>query len=735
MRCSTWLHEHCAARFKEAYTEQIGAWCETHGVAFTGHFICEDSLGAQTIGTKDVMRCYADQQIPGIDVIQGKFELITAMQCRSVARQYGKKRVMSELYGVNNWDTPLRELFHQGNWQAAMGINVRIPHLSWMSMLGEGKRDYPATFGYQSPWYLDAKILEDYFARLHSVLENGTPRVQVGVIHPIESYWTVSGPADKTARLCAERDRELSTLFEWLSFDGVDFDFINEALLPHQLRTDGGKTRIGNMQYKAILIPNCITLRSTTLKALEQLQNSGVQIIFAGDIPTLSDGIESSAAIYFAKRCQQVSFTHGGISSALEEFKAFSLTGEHTEDYLFADVDYEDARWLFLAPARKVETTEDTTPRPYTLKLRGNVTPRIYHAMTGECSTPVYRYSEDSTTIFLSLYPYQTLLLRLESKKTPPVPAEPCDEFAMELPFESTVSYARVEDNVILLDRAEYSLDGTHYEPAEEILHLDTLCRARLRLSSLTGKLSPQPWSVKDECAHTLYLRFTFDSEVELPCKLAYERAKRICMNGKEIPLCRTGFYVDEDISVVTLPDLLIGKNVIDAEIEIGKTNGAEPMYLLGDFNVRLTGINATVTAPSQTVAFGSVVHQGMPFYGGSLIYRTEVMLEKNGDLRVTVNHYRCALVKIFLDGMHAGNIILPPYAVEIPNVCTGKHTLELVAVGNRHNTFGSLHWGIEDHYYGPAHWHKYGDAYSREYRLREFGIMKCPIVHIKIKK
>ena len=80
-------------------------------------------------------------------------------------------------------------------------------------------------------------------------------------------------------------------------------------------------------------------------------------------------------------------------------------------------------------------------------------------------------------------------------------------------------------------------------------------------------------------------------------------------------------------------------------------------------------------------------------------------------------------------DGVHQGNIILPPYAVEIKNVSRGKHTLELVAVGNRHNTFGSLHWGIKDDYYGPAHWHKYGDAYSREYRLRDFEIMKCPEV------
>ena len=120
-----------------------------------------------------------------------------------------------------------------------------------------------------------------------------------------------------------------------------------------------------------------------------------------------------------------------------------------------------------------------------------------------------------------------------------------------------------------------------------------------------------------------------------------------------------------------------------------------------------------------------------MPFYSGSLSYVSDMELEESGDLCVSANYYRCEFLKVFLDGEHKGNIILPPYQVVIPDVNRGKHTLELVAMGNRHNTFGSLHWGIKDGYYGPAHWHKTGDAYSREYRLRDFGIMKCPVITV----
>ena len=719
-------HEHCAERFKEAYSSQLGAWCEAHGIAFTGHFIYEDSMYSQTVCTKDVMRFYADQQIPGIDVLQGKFELLTALQCRSVARQYGRRRVMSELYGVNNWDTPFREFFLQGNWQTAMGVNVRIPHLSWMSMLGEGKRDYPATFGYQSPWYLDNNVLEDHFSRLHKIFENGESRVRVGVIHPIESYWTLHGAKDKTSLICAERDRELTSLFEWLSFDGIDLDLINEALLPEQITAEGG---VGEQKYETILIPDCVTLRRTTLDALNIMKKQGVKIIFAGDIPALCDGLPSSDVREFANTCTCVGFTYGSIASALKEYKAFELTGELSHDYIFNDANYDGFRWLFLAPARAVDSKEDSKAYPHVMKLCGRVTPTVADTLSGKYYTPEYYYSADNTYVKLDLYRYGTLLLRIEDKEAPYEKSNTDPVKTEILNIKNTLKYRRHEDNVLLLDRAEYSLDGEHFEPCEEILHADTECRRHLGLGSLTGKLSPQPWSVTDECAHKVSLRFSFDSEIETPCRLSLERATRITFNGEDIPLNFDGYYVDEDIRSLPLPSTRIGKNILELEIEIGKTYGAEPVYLTGDFDVRLCGVDATLTAPSTRLAFGSVVGQGMPFYGGSISYVCELELEKGGDLTLSANYFRAPLLRAVLDGEPVGSIILPPYSLTVPDVRAGKHTLELVAVGNRHNTFGSLHWGIDDPYYGPAHWHKYGDAYSREYRLRDFGIMKCPVV------
>ena len=109
--------------------------------------------------------------------------------------------MLSELYGVTSWDCYFRTYKHQGDWQAALGVTVRVPHLSWYAMGGEAKRDYPASISYQSPWYKKFSVVEDHFARLNTALTRGKPVVKVAVIHPIESFWLHWGPNDKTAVL------------------------------------------------------------------------------------------------------------------------------------------------------------------------------------------------------------------------------------------------------------------------------------------------------------------------------------------------------------------------------------------------------------------------------------------------------------------------------------------------------------------------------------------------------
>lgn len=75
-------------------------------------------------------------------------EFSTAKQAQSAVYQYGREGMVSELYGVTNWDFDFRGHKLQGDWQAVLGVTVHVPYLNWISMAGEAKKDYPAAIGY-----------------------------------------------------------------------------------------------------------------------------------------------------------------------------------------------------------------------------------------------------------------------------------------------------------------------------------------------------------------------------------------------------------------------------------------------------------------------------------------------------------------------------------------------------------------------------------------------------------
>ena len=223
-------HATVCDRFVEAFTDQLGNWCNDNGIALTGHMMYEEKLETQTGSLGEAMRCYRRMHLPGIDMLCDAHDYTTAKQAQSVSRQYGRCGVLSEIYGVTNWTFTFEGHKGSGDWQAALGVNVRCPHLAWLTMAGEAKRDYPAAIGYQSPWYEDYPPVENHFARVNYALSRGRAAVRVGVIHPIESFWLAYGP-NETSADSAELEKQFEDLTAWLCHGLIDFDFLSESLL------------------------------------------------------------------------------------------------------------------------------------------------------------------------------------------------------------------------------------------------------------------------------------------------------------------------------------------------------------------------------------------------------------------------------------------------------------------------------------------------------------------------
>ena len=80
-------------------------------------------------------------------------------------------------------------------------------------------------------------------------------------------------------------------LTEWLLFGLIDFDFISESLWKSQTPDDALLSDeaffVGKVKYETILVPNCLTLRSSTLERLKVFQKKGEELSFWENFPGL----------------------------------------------------------------------------------------------------------------------------------------------------------------------------------------------------------------------------------------------------------------------------------------------------------------------------------------------------------------------------------------------------------------------------------------------------------------
>lgn len=736
-------HAHVAERFAEAFADRCGAWCDKNGIALTGHLMAEHTLASQTKMLGEAMPSYRSFQIPGIDILCSNHEYNTAKQCQSMVRQYGREGMLSELYGVTSWDCDFRTYKHDGDWQAAMGVTVRVPHLAWVSMEGEAKRDYPASIGYQSPWYRQFAHVEDHFARLNTALTRGKPVVRVGVIHPIESFWLHWGPEEQSALASENMERNFVNVNEWLSFGGYDFDYICESTLPEQCKKASAPLAVGKMAYDAIVVPACETLRSSTIERLSAFHRAGGKLIFMGSAPRWMDAVPSEEPSILYESAQHISFDRGELLAALEDVREIELrnaTGALSSSMLYQLREDGTDRWLFLCHGKASDKPDLSLHYLLTVRIKGAWKVTLYDTMTGDIRPQAARVKNGKTELQLDNYDYDSFLFRLSplTDATAGIDSTSKECTVTPIPTASLVPFATVEPNALLLDMAEYALDDEEWQARDELLRVDTRCRKKLGWpENLSGTIAAQPWCIPDEpIRNTLHLRFRIHSEVRVfGAQLALEKPQlcRIVWNGKELSNKTRGYYVDRSIKTVRIPVINKGENVLELSIPFSRRTGAEWCYLLGDFGVRVTGDEAHVVARAEKIGYGDIVPQGLPFYSGALDYHLDVTVpeENDGDeLFVRVPQYRGAVIEGILDGEVKGILAYTPYRISLGKVFAGEHRITLRLFVPRTNGFGPVHLADEKlTRRGPNSWRTTGDSFCYEYRLLREGILSHPIV------
>jgi hypothetical protein len=507
-----------------------------------------------------------------------------------------------------------------------------------------------------------------------------------------------------------------------------------------------------------VIVPECETLRATTLARLEAFRAAGGKLVFMGDAPKYEDAKPSVRGKALFDQSTRIAFSRGALLEELYDDRTVEIRnfqGAYTDNLIHQIRRDTDGCWLFISHANEPYNKHLSRAQGIHVYVKGKYKVQLWDTQTGEIK-PV-RYSNRSggkTHIIMTLHDYDSALLFLEDTNEddgyePVAQAAPTPisihraavgydawagtSAAPEARIPSTVPFALSEPNVLLLDMARYALDDAPLSAPEEILRADAAIRRQLGYPA--GKA--QPWVIPEKPAeHTVTLEYTIQSDIDYAEPyLALEDADlaTILWNGEPISAKPEGYYVDKSIQKIALPPLCKGENVLRVTIPFAERSNCEAMYLLGGFGVQIMGRLAKVVPLPETLGFSDLTYQGLPFYGGEVTYKIPVSCETDWNAVIKVPHFDAVVTTVSVDGEQRAVIAYPPYAAELGTLQAGTHTIGVTAFISRRNCFGDVHNADEKHrWQGPAAWVTSGDAWTYEYRLRRTGILTTPEIFKK---
>jgi hypothetical protein len=712
--------------FVTAWSKLIYEWCEAHHIAYTGHYMAEDGLAYQMDWTGGVMPHYEYQHIPGIDKLARHVDQpITVKQVDSVACQLGKPRVLSEMYGCTGQDLSFETRKWIGDEQYALGINLLNPHLALYSMRGERKRDHPANIFYQQPWWPYNRKVDDYFARLSYALTQGRRVVDILVIHPMETAWTLYRPRETYA--LRAYDRWLQNLNDDLLALHRDYHFGDEKLMARHARVEGNRIWVGQMPYRAVIVPPAKTLRRTTVQLLQAFAAAGGIIIAQRPVPDMLEGVP--AADLLPPTTRIVESGRDALKAALDTALPPNLRlTAGAEEVLYHHRRADDADIVFLC---NTSLEREITA---TVEFAGEGALEEWEVTTGDVLPLAARTGQGHTSVTLTFPPTGSHLLVLRRDSPGARSSGKASQEVLDVGPDYVVhldgpwAFHRLDPNSFTLDYCAYRLGDDPWSDPLPVWKVQQALR-----QAGTGA----PFTV----------RYTFTVE-QVPVhrsELILEAPEKyvVRVNGQDVPPADSGHWRDISFRRLDITGRLQeGMNQIELSGVFADDTELESVYLIGDFGVsarclRFEGscngqtFNAfdrrfAVVGERATLSPGDFSAQGYPFFAGAISLVSEFELPpeevRRGLLRLRGLH--AIVAAITLNGREVGQIFWRPHELDLKDALRpGHNRLEVKLVSSLRNLLGPHHLrGGDGLWTGPGEFRDEG-RWIDDYVLVPFGL------------
>ncbi|MCE9616040.1 MAG: hypothetical protein K8T26_17350 [Lentisphaerae bacterium] len=174
-------------RLNRVYYGALAAWCDSHGLALTGHPERSDEMGA--------LACF---QWPGQDMVwryvtpAGTSALAgphstAAKAAHSAAVLAGRRFNAAEILGAYGWQLTLDETKWLFDWHAVRGNNLFFPHAFFYSIRDRRAFESEPDLGIHNVWWPYWGALSAYVRRLCALFSDGEEVLDVGVVVDADS--------------------------------------------------------------------------------------------------------------------------------------------------------------------------------------------------------------------------------------------------------------------------------------------------------------------------------------------------------------------------------------------------------------------------------------------------------------------------------------------------------------------------------------------------------------------
>ncbi len=737
--------------FVDRWAKPWSKYCDEKGLSWTGHY-WEHGWPEPTDGS-DESAFYIWHQMPGVDMLGNRLDTLglggqfgndrAVRELRSAANQAGRTRTLSETYGGGGWEMSFEEQKRLVDWEMVLGVNFVNQHLSYYSLNGVRKFDYPPSFSYHEPWWEHYNLMGDYIGRASMAMSTGQQINKTLVLQPNTTAWMYFSRKVKNAAIDTIRNGFKNFVYQ-MEQNHFEYDLGSENVLK-TLGSIADKTlRVGERDYSLVVIPaEMENIDKTTLDILKAyLDNGGKVLSFRTEIPFV-DGDESTAV----KELITNSGDNFIIAKSLNEDNVIGLLSN--DDFKMNDKTrngmlYHQRRNLGDDQIIFVVNSHPKQKAAAEITVNGKYVSKLDLA-SGE----IFNYPgkiENGKVIFeVNLEPAGSALFTVSNKKSAEPEYNPVKGTETKIEGSTPISVQRDKDNVMMVNYLDLQ---TKKSSKKDVYFMNAL----IGLYEENGITMGNPWQHKiqykknylemdsvftPESEFEASYHFTINSELNQEAmkeiKAVVERPElwNVFVNGQPVEKIGGQYWIDKDFPVYQVGEFLKpGKNTIT--IKAPRMNilaEVMPIYLLGDFLVKPSTTGFEITGGNLN-SLGSRSSLGLPFYSQTVTYSQlfEIDKSKEKSYKIKLASWNAPLCEVMVNDKPAGLIAWQPYETDITeSLKNGENKISVKVYGSLKNTFGFFYQNNNNWIFGPFSWNSAPKKIpaASEYFFMDYGLFE----------